>query len=79
MTLSIQFDDAGIKPVRASGSRRVSHNLSAMKRVLSNFGAYSSHLIALAEDTFIKAIELSVVSTASSGQMLSTFLHVPFI
>ncbi len=42
----IQFDDAGIKPVRASGSRWVSHKLSAMKQIISKFGAYSSHLIA---------------------------------
>ena len=53
----IQFDDAGIKPVRASGSRWVSHKLSAMKRVISKFGAYSSHLIALSEDSSIKPVD----------------------
>ncbi len=37
----LQFNDAGIKPVRASGSRWVTHKLSAMKRVLSKFGAYT--------------------------------------
>ena len=30
-----QFEDSGTKPVRASGSRWVSHKLSAMKRILS--------------------------------------------
>ena len=50
----IQFDDAGIKPVRASGSHWVSHKLSAMKQVISKFGVYSSHLIALSEDVSIK-------------------------
>ena len=53
----LQFDDMGIKPLRACGSRCVSHKLSAMKRVLSNFGAYSSHLIGLSEDTSIKAAD----------------------
>ncbi len=53
----IQFDDSGIKPVRASGSRWISHKLSAMKRVLSKFGAYSSHLIALSEDHSVKAAD----------------------
>jgi len=28
----LKFDDAGMKPVRSSGSRRVSHKLNAMKR-----------------------------------------------
>ena len=50
----IEFDDAGIKPVRACGSCWVLHKLSAMKRVISKFGAYSSHLKALSEDTSIK-------------------------
>ena len=53
----IQFDDAGIKPVRASGSRWISHKLSAMKRVLSKFGAYTSHLIALSEDRTVKSVD----------------------
>lgn len=53
----MQFDDAGIRPVRASGSRWVSFKLSAMKRVLSKFGAYASHLIALSEDASVKAVD----------------------
>lgn len=51
----LKFDDAGIKPVRASGSRWVTHKLSAMKRVLSKFGAYTSHLITLSEDSSVKS------------------------
>ena len=35
----LQFDDADVRPVQASGSRWVSNKLNAMKRVLSNFGA----------------------------------------
>ena len=35
------FDDAGVKPVHASGSRWVAHKLNAMKRVLLKFGAYT--------------------------------------
>ena len=34
------FDNAGVRPVRASGSRWVTHKLNAMKRILSKFGAY---------------------------------------
>ena len=47
----------GLKSVRASGSCWVSHKLSATKRVISKFGAYSSHVIALSEDTSIKPVD----------------------
>ena len=53
----IVFDDAGVKPIRASGSRWISHKLSAMKRVLSKFGAYTSHLIALSKDRTVKSAD----------------------
>ncbi len=44
------FDDSGVKPVRASGSRWVRHKLSAMRRILSKYGAYTNHLTALSQD-----------------------------
>ena len=40
------FDDSGIRPIRASGSRWITHKVNAMKRVISKFGAYTSHLAA---------------------------------
>lgn len=48
------FDDAGVKPVRASGSRWVAHKQNAMKRVVSKFGAYTSHLAALSENNLLR-------------------------
>ena len=51
----ITFDDGGITPVRASGSRWITHKLSAMKRVISKFGVYISHLVALSSDQSVKA------------------------
>ena len=51
------FDDAGIRPICASGSRWVSHKLNAMKRVLSKYGAYASHLIALTADSSVKDVD----------------------
>ncbi len=51
----LTFGDAGIRPVRASGSRWVTHKLNAMKRVLSKFGAYTNHLAALSEDSSVKS------------------------
>ena len=51
----IDVDEAGIKPIRASGSRWVSHKLNAMRRILSRYGAYTSHLLALSEDHSVKS------------------------
>ena len=35
----LSFDDDGRRPVRASGSRWISHKWNAMKRILSKYGA----------------------------------------
>ena len=53
------FDDVGVRPVRASGSRWVSHKPNAMKRVLSKCSAYTAHLVALAEDRSLKGTTIS--------------------
>ena len=44
----------GTRPVRASGSTWVSHKVNAVKRVLSRYGAYTNHLIALSEDSTVR-------------------------
>ena len=53
----ICVNEAGIRPIRASGSRWVSHKLNAMRRVLSKYGAYTAHLLALSEDRSIKSTD----------------------
>lgn len=53
----MSFDDAGVKPVRSSGSRWIMHKLNAMKRVLSKFGAYTGHIATLSEDSSMKATD----------------------
>ena len=53
----VEFDDAGVKPLRASGSRWIAHKLNAMKRVLSKFGAYTMHLTNLFEDSSVKSVD----------------------
>ena len=50
----LTFDDSGVKPVRASGSRWVTHKQNATRRVVSKFGAYTSHLAALSEDRSVR-------------------------
>lgn len=47
LTEYVSFDDKGVRPVRASGSRWICHKVNAMRRILSKFGAYTMHLIAL--------------------------------
>ena len=51
------FDSGGIRPIRACGSRWISHKLNAMKRILSKYGAYTQHLAALSEDSSIKSTD----------------------
>ena len=41
------FDDAGVKPIRACGTRWICHKLSAMKRIISKYGAFIGHLSSL--------------------------------
>ena len=55
----LSFDDAEIKPVRASGSRWVAHKLNAMKQIVSKFGAYTNHIhvAALSEDRSVKSAD----------------------
>ena len=50
-------EGAGIRPVRACGTRWVSHKLSAMKQVLNKFGAYTAHLTTLSTDLSVKAAD----------------------
>ena len=45
---------SGIRPIRACGTRWVCHKLSAMKRVLCKYGAYTVHLTTLSEDSSMK-------------------------
>ena len=43
----LTFDDGGRKPVKASGTCWIAHKLSAMKHIISKYGAYTNHLAAL--------------------------------
>ena len=53
----LEFQEGGVKPIRASGSRWISHKLAALKRVLSKFGAYTHHIVALSKDTSVKSCD----------------------
>ena len=50
----VEFDTGGVRPVRSSGSRWITHKLSAMKRVISKFGVYTHHLTTLSQDSSTK-------------------------
>ena len=55
--LSLDSEDGRTRPIRANGSRRVTHKWNAMKRILSKYGAYKSHLAALSEDLSVRAAD----------------------
>ena len=44
----------GNRPLRACGTRFVAHKVSALERILDQFGAYRNHLITLTEDRTTK-------------------------
>lgn len=45
-----ELPSGGDRPLRACGTRFVSHKVSALGRVIDRFGAYIAHLVALTED-----------------------------
>ena len=47
-----EFPDGGrVRPLRACGTRFISHKVRAIERILDKFSAYLNHLLALIEDT----------------------------
>ena len=55
----------GNRPLRACGTRFVTHKVSALGRVIDRFGAYLAHLVALTEDSSV---------TSSSRQKLKGYI-----
>ena len=51
----LQFQDCGVKPIRASGSRWISHKLAAITHALYKYGAYTYHLATLSEDSSVNS------------------------
>ena len=47
----------GNRPLRACGTRFVSHKVAAINRFIERYGAYINHLIALTEDPCVKAAD----------------------
>ena len=76
-------EGTGIRPVRACGTRWVSHKLSTMKRVINKFSAYTAHLTTLSTDSSIKAADhakfrRTLASTNDSHQGPSMDLSVSY-
>lgn len=51
-----EFPEGGNLPVRAQGSRWISHKRNALQPVLDRFGAYLNHLVSLSQDTTVKSV-----------------------
>ena len=52
-----ELSKGGSKPVRCSGTRWVTHKRKAMQRLVDRYGVYIAHILALAEDTSVKATD----------------------
>jgi len=50
-------NQGGTRPIRACGTRWVCHKVSAMKRVIAKYGAYTAHLCTLSEDSSVKSAD----------------------
>ena len=70
----LEFDEDGIRPVRASGTRWVSHKVKAMKRVLAKYGAYTAHLSSLSEDTPVKAADSAKLKGYLRGSLCKNLM-----
>ena len=53
----LSIEDGGMRPVRASGSRWITHKWNAMKRVLSKYDAYTTHLASLSADPSVNSLD----------------------
>ena len=51
------IEGRGMRPIRANGTRWVSHKYNALKCILMNYGAYTSHLASLSVDTSVKSVD----------------------
>lgn len=51
------LEGKGMCPIRANGTQWVSHKYNALKRILMNYGAYTSHLASLSVDTSVKSVD----------------------
>ena len=59
-SLKASFDEGevpkgGTRPLRAHGTRFVSHKIEALNRMIDRYGAYMNHLVALTEDRTVKS------------------------
>ena len=59
-SLKASFDEGevpkgGTRPLRAHGTRFVSHKIEALNRMIDRYGAYMNHLVALTEDCTVKS------------------------
>ena len=50
-------DEGGSRPLRACGTRFVSHKVAAIGRLIDRYGAYLAHLTTLTEDSSVRAVD----------------------
>ena len=52
-----EFDNAGVRPIRASGTLWISHKIGALTQIADKFGLYITHLKYVSTDTSYRAKE----------------------
>ena len=52
-----QVPEGGTRPLRAHGTRFVSHKIEALGRMIDRYGVYMNHLVSLTEDRTVKATD----------------------
>ena len=52
-----QVPEGGPRPLRAHGTRFVSHKIEALGRMIDRYGVYMNHLVSLTEDRTVKATD----------------------
>ena len=62
LKIVFELPKGGNTPVRAHGSRWISHKRKAMQRIVDRFGVYMSHLTNLSQDSSLKAADRARIS-----------------
>ena len=50
-------EEGGTRPLRASGTRFITHKVAALNRIIDRFGAYISHLLSLIKNPKVKSTD----------------------
>ena len=56
----MEFDDGGVRSVKASGTTWITHKLNALKMMLGRFGLYIQHVENMVNDMTFKKSDVPI-------------------